>query len=443
MPDEDLNFDIGENDKAVGFLKAKTVVSPEAYGQLPLTLRIRAFTAAGLDNLETLGRIRDAVASVPAGGDWKTAKKTIAAEIGGDEEGAKARAELILRINALQAFAVGRHAEQMDSLDAFPFWMYRTSKDERVRSSHAALDGVILPATDPWWKTHYPPWEFGCRCMIIRLTRGQAAALGVSDVRKLPGKPPDSGFRFDPSDLRIDLDSVLSGLDPLERRMLLAVFGQQTIELDDSRAATLAEANFVPAKTFAEAIKFTRDYIAPTLKIPKTFQDLELMNRVNAAVAARMREYALPKMKAFEVDNKGKTIAFVRVWGNGDLSFGISPKRLKDPATLFENNVRKPQAKGEVRWLGASSEANMFRHIIDHEFGHALWERAKTQELSDRLRSVFYKSLNNGDTKKVSEYSETNHKEFFAESFAIYVRGEELPESITAVIKEVLNDTRS
>lgn len=238
--DTNLDFDISANDKAVAFLKAKVITSPSNFGRLAESLKVRAFTASGLDNLETLGRIRDAVADVPAGGSWKTARATIADEIGGDADGAKARAEQILRINAFQAYAVGRHAEQMDNLSDFPFWMYKTSKDERVRSTHAALDGVILHADDPWWSTHYPPWEYGCRCMIIRLTRGQALALGEADSKRLPGKPPDSGFFFNPADLRLDLGQVLSGLSDADRRAALSVFGTQTVPVGGNDVSLLA-----------------------------------------------------------------------------------------------------------------------------------------------------------------------------------------------------------
>jgi hypothetical protein len=38
--------------------------------------------------------------------------------------------------------------------------------DDRTRPQHAALDGLILPASHEFWDEHYPPWGFNCRCTV-------------------------------------------------------------------------------------------------------------------------------------------------------------------------------------------------------------------------------------------------------------------------------------
>lgn len=48
--------------------------------------------------------------------------------------------------------------------DIFPNLTYRTVGDARVRQSHAALDGLTKPISDPIWATIYPPNGWGCRC---------------------------------------------------------------------------------------------------------------------------------------------------------------------------------------------------------------------------------------------------------------------------------------
>jgi len=51
---------------------------------------------------------------------------------------------------------------------------YRTMEDARVREEHRLLDKVTRPVGDNFWKTHYPPNGWNCRCTVIRLNEGKA-----------------------------------------------------------------------------------------------------------------------------------------------------------------------------------------------------------------------------------------------------------------------------
>ncbi|MCF0235604.1 MAG: DUF935 family protein [Bacteroidaceae bacterium] len=48
----------------------------------------------------------------------------------------------------------------------FPYWQYCTMGDDKVRSEHAELDGLVLHHTDKRWKEIYPPNGWGCRCHV-------------------------------------------------------------------------------------------------------------------------------------------------------------------------------------------------------------------------------------------------------------------------------------
>ena len=79
---------------------------------------------------------------------------------------------------------------------------YRTAKDSRVRPEHAALHGVTLPMSDPFWESYYPPNGWNCRCTVVQVRKSkypttphdEAMALGEaatqSDKRGI--------FRFNP-----------------------------------------------------------------------------------------------------------------------------------------------------------------------------------------------------------------------------------------------------
>lgn len=63
---------------------------------------------------------------------------------------------------------------------------YRTENDDRVRPEHAALHGITLPPSDPFWELFYPPNDWGCRCNAVQVPpakypatpRDEAMAMG-------------------------------------------------------------------------------------------------------------------------------------------------------------------------------------------------------------------------------------------------------------------------
>jgi len=56
--------------------------------------------------------------------------------------------------------------EAMEVKDLYPNLEYVTARDDRVRDSHAKLDGIIRPIDDKFWDTHYPPNGWRCRCSV-------------------------------------------------------------------------------------------------------------------------------------------------------------------------------------------------------------------------------------------------------------------------------------
>src|SRR6185295_9984006 len=52
------------------------------------------------------------------------------------------------------------------SAQDLPLWQYHTAGDDRVRPTHAVLNGLILPGNHEFWNDHFPPWSFNCRCAV-------------------------------------------------------------------------------------------------------------------------------------------------------------------------------------------------------------------------------------------------------------------------------------
>lgn len=52
--------------------------------------------------------------------------------------------------------------------DKFPYLVYKTQEDGRVRQPHAVLDNIKRPVDDAFWKTYYPPNGWNCRCYAVQ-----------------------------------------------------------------------------------------------------------------------------------------------------------------------------------------------------------------------------------------------------------------------------------
>ena len=243
-----LQIETFPNEAAAEYIRGKAVADPKNFGALPNQLKQRAFTVAGIEQMDAVKRIRDAVAKLPEGANWDEAKKEIAGLIspfvGGDDNSkrttaSKARAEFILRTQGFQAYAVSRHQQQMSTVGSHPYWMYETVGDNRVRAAHAALDGKVLRADDPWWKTHYPPWDWGCRCVVIALDEEDAQEFGISKSGDMPWPEHSDSYSFDASDAGISLDMLTQGRDDADLRLLFNGARNATVQRDDGTNETM------------------------------------------------------------------------------------------------------------------------------------------------------------------------------------------------------------
>lgn len=72
------------------------------------------------------------------------------------------------------------------------FLQYRTAQDSRVRPEHAALDGITLPADDPFWSKYYPPNGWGCRCQAVQVRRSKYQPSDPKEAMKLGDKATET-----------------------------------------------------------------------------------------------------------------------------------------------------------------------------------------------------------------------------------------------------------
>ena len=81
--------------------------------------------------------------------------------------------------------------------DLFPNLKLVSVKDGRVRPEHQVLDGTIRPLNDPFWKTHTPPLDWGCRCDVVQTDEPPTEIKGGLQLKiEFENNPAISGKIF-------------------------------------------------------------------------------------------------------------------------------------------------------------------------------------------------------------------------------------------------------
>lgn len=138
---------------------------------------------------------------IKEGAHVREAKRVLADKFAefGIRPASKSQFETIFRTQSQIAFASGKFSsERSDGVIYDALWGYKyvTSGDDRVRPSHAILDGATLPKGDKFWRRFYPPNGWNCRCQAIPLFD---AAEIVQPATHLPDGVivrPDTGFSW-------------------------------------------------------------------------------------------------------------------------------------------------------------------------------------------------------------------------------------------------------
>lgn len=85
----------------------------------------------------------------------------------------------IYETNLQTSYMAGKYSSFMDNTAYRPYWQYQTMHDSQVRPSHRALDGLVFAYDDPFWDTHFPPNDWGCRCSVRALSDREVQQRGL------------------------------------------------------------------------------------------------------------------------------------------------------------------------------------------------------------------------------------------------------------------------
>ena len=166
------------------------------------------FTVAKCNSADILQTFKDSLTSAMSNGqtfeDFKKGIEPLLKQKGyaTRPDGSAWRLETIYRTNTQSAYQSGRYTQQMELADDFPNMEYNAVMDSRTRPSHAEANGIIRPTTDSFWKTHYCPNGYNCRCRtrLVSDAEMKRRGLKVTPSKDANKFKPDEGFNNAPGE---------------------------------------------------------------------------------------------------------------------------------------------------------------------------------------------------------------------------------------------------
>ena len=126
---------------------------------------------------------------------------------------------------------------------------YRTAGDSKVRPAHAALNGVTLPPSDPFWQTYYPPNGWNCRCTVVQVRKS-----------KYPATPHDEAMKRGEEALQNDTKGIFH-FNPGIQQKTIPDYNPYTIRRCndcDIAKGKIKLAKFIPKNELCAACKLLR-----------------------------------------------------------------------------------------------------------------------------------------------------------------------------------------
>ena len=215
--------DVWQQEHQAAFTVAKAM-------QLDLLVEIRDQVDAALADGTTLETFKAALKpNLIKRGWWGRAMMTDPADgqLKEVQLGSTRRLKVIYDTNLRTAHSEGQWERIQEAKATLPYLMYDHTPSAHERKEHAAWDGLVLPADDPWWQSHMPVKAWGCKCRVIQVGERQIARQGLKvgqapaeryvdytnkrtgEMQRVPaGVDPE--FNYPPGGRRANLDKMLA-----------------------------------------------------------------------------------------------------------------------------------------------------------------------------------------------------------------------------------------
>lgn len=158
--------DVWQHEHAVGFTVAKAMrvdILEDIHGAMDAAIKNGLTPQQFKANLKPI---------LEAKGWWgrKDMVDPLTGETRNVQLGSSRRLQTIFDTNMRTSYAAGTWERAQRTKERRPYLRYVSVKDGRTRPQHSAWGGTVLPIDHPFWKTHYPPNGWRCRCTVQQLS---------------------------------------------------------------------------------------------------------------------------------------------------------------------------------------------------------------------------------------------------------------------------------
>lgn len=124
--------------------------------------------------------------------------------------GSPRRLRVIYDTNLRTARAAGQWDRVQRTKKTHPYLLYELGSSKEHRKEHTRWQGLLLPADDAFWDTHYPQNGWGCKCRVRQVSKGEYSRI----KNKHSSQAPEVKTREWTNKRTGELMDVPEGIDP-------------------------------------------------------------------------------------------------------------------------------------------------------------------------------------------------------------------------------------
>ena len=386
--------------EAVEYLKKRDVLTKVDYKKLTAQLKFRAFTASRISDGALLKRINgELIKSIESGEGLKAflemTKTDLLNKVGLGNAGGWYW-ETVYRTNVQTAYNAGR---MMGYEQDKPYALELVVIDDARTTDYCrqyAGKGFILPYSDPFWRTHIPPFHFNCRTTIRAIY--DQDELPESWSSKTDLARPAKGFGKNPvtnNDWWKELDSQV------RQAKMYGVQG----EIERAKSILIKNLEIDDLKLMANANDIKQEVIDVIEAVIKPYE--------------KRMDFYINDFSIKSIPGTDKGIPLLQIDPTADYTLVL--------------NINKDLVAGrtveEIDKLLAQTDSNLaknFKEAIIHECGHAKAIKRMTIKQIEEL----YEELAQIHLEGISEIAYKDGAEALAEIEILLSRNQDIPEEL-------------